>query len=57
MASKVKPLTPAYVGVLEKDGVTNDNEAKGGSNTSFRSVKGASSTTLDFREKEDSQSS
>jgi len=43
------------MGVLEKDVATNGNEAKGGLNASSRLVKGASSTILDSREKEDSQ--
>jgi len=40
--------------VLERDRVKSGNDAKGGSNTSSRSIKGASSKTLDFRGREDS---
>jgi len=53
-ASKVQLLTRVAMGVLEKDGVTSGKEVKGGSNTSWRSVKGASLTTLDSRGREDS---
>jgi len=56
-ASKDKSLTLVSIGVLEKDGATNGNEVKGRSNTSSRSVNGASSTIVDFRRKENSQSS
>jgi len=55
-ASKVKSLTLVSMGLLEKDGATNGNEIAGGSNTSSRSVKGASSITLDYKGTEDSQS-
>ena len=41
--------------MLEKDGAISGKEVKGGSNASSRPVKGASSTTLDFKRKEDSQ--
>jgi len=41
------------MGVPEKDGAINNKEIKGGSNTSSRLVKGASSTTLDARGKGD----
>jgi len=40
--------------VLENDGATSGKEVKGGQCTSSRPVKGASSTTLDYREREDS---
>jgi len=43
--------------VLEKDRAISGKEVKGGSNTSFRLIEGASSTTLDSRGREDSQSS
>jgi len=45
------------IGVLEEDGATNVKQFKGGSNIFSRLIKDASSTELDFREKEDSQSS
>ena len=38
-------------GVLEKDGATSGKEVKEGSNTSYRSIEGASSTTLGSRGK------
>jgi len=41
-------------GMLEKGGAKSGKEVKGGSKTSFRSGKGASSTTLDSRGREDS---
>jgi len=50
-------LTPVDIRVLEKDGATSGKEIKGRLNTSSRLVEGASSTTLDSRGKEDSQSS
>jgi len=37
------------MGVPEKDGATSDKEVKGGSNTSSRSVEGASLITPDSR--------
>jgi len=40
--------------MLEKYGAISGKEAKGGLNTSSRSVKGALLTTLDSRGKEDS---
>jgi len=45
------------MGVVEKDGTTTGQEAKGGPNTSYRELEGASSTTVDSRGIEDSQSS
>ena len=48
----VESLMLVATGVLEKDGAPSGKEVKGGSNTSFRSVKGASSTTLDSRGRE-----
>jgi len=42
------------MGVLEKDGATNSKEVKKESNTSSRSAKGASLTTLDSTVGEDS---
>ena len=56
-ASKVMPLTLVSIGVLEKDEVTIGKEVKWGSDTSSRSVKCVSPTTLDYRGREDSQSS
>ena len=41
------------MGVLENDEATSGNEVKGGSNTSSKLVKGASSTTLDSSGRED----
>jgi len=43
------------IGVLEKDGATSGKEVKGGSITSSRLVEGVTTTTLDSREREDSQ--
>jgi len=51
---QVNSLTPVAVGVLENDGAKKGKEVEGGSNVSSRSVKGASSTTLDSRGREDS---
>jgi len=45
------------MGVVEKDGTTIGREVKGGPNTSYREPEGASSTTVDSRGIEDSQSS
>jgi len=42
------------MGVLEKDGVISGKEVKEVLNTSSRSTKDASSTTLDARVREDS---
>jgi len=52
--NKVKSLTPVSIGVLEENEATNEKEVKGGSNTSFGSIKGASSIELDFRRRKDS---
>jgi len=49
MVRKVKSLSLVAIGVLEKDGATYGKEVKGWSNTSSRSGKGASLTTLDSR--------
>jgi len=45
------------MGMLEKDETTNGKEVKEGLNTSSKSVKAISSTTLDSKGREDSQSS
>ena len=42
--------------VVEKDGITNGEEVKGGSNTSSGLVKGPSSKKLDPKGRQDSQS-
>jgi len=55
--SKLKLLTLVSIGGLEKDGATNDKEVKRGLNASSRSVKGASSTRLDFKGRKDPQPS
>jgi len=55
--SKIKSLTLVPIGWLKKGGVTNGNEIEGGSNTSSRSIKGASSIILNSMERDDSQSS
>ena len=54
--SMVKALTLVPIGVLEMNGATNGKEVKGESNTSSRSVKGASSTKLNVRGRKDSKS-
>jgi len=53
-ASKVESLMLVAMGVLEKDGAISGKYVKVGSNTSSRSVKGASSTTIDYRGRKDS---
>jgi len=50
---KVESQTLVATGVLEKDGATSEKKVKGGANTSSRSGKGASSTTLGNRGRED----
>ena len=52
--SKVEALTVVSIGVLEKDGATHEKEVNEGSDTSSKSVKGASSTILDSRGREGS---
>jgi len=46
-----------FIGVLGKDGATNDKEIEGASNISSRLVKGSSLIKLDYKGREDLQSS
>jgi len=56
-ANKVESLMLVAIWVLQKDRAITGKEVKGGSKTSSRLVKGASSTILDSMGSEDSQSS